>query len=265
MSGACHEMGCLRVRTVCLANQEDEMSIAARRNGLALRIGAIMLALLVGSGGIAGAARAQGVGGALSGVVTDERGGAVPEAAVTIKNVGTGGVREVTSNSDGFYSAPNLLPGSYEVTVSAKGFQTLVQRGIVLTVGAQQALNLTLKVGQVNITVEVNATPPVVQTTSSTISATVDSTTVRELPLNGRDWTSLATLEPGVVSIPNQLATRFIPNNATPSFENQLSNGGHSANENTYPANSIHINEFLKCAPRRSTGIKFHTPRIHNS
>src|SRR5713226_3327032 len=255
MSGACHEMGCLRVRTVCLANQEDEMSIAARRNGLALRIGAIVLALLVASGGLAGGARAQAVGASLSGLVTDERGGAVPEAAVTIKNVGTGGVREVTSNSDGFYSAPNLLPGSYEVTVSAKGFQTLVQRGIVLTVGAQQALNLTLKVGQVNITVEVSATPPVVQTTSSTISATVDSTTVRELPLNGRDWTSLATLEPGVVSIPNQVGTGFSANKGNRGFGNQLSNGGHRANENTYRVNGITINDYSNGAPGGATGI----------
>src|SRR5216684_1600976 len=248
-------MGCPRVRNLRMANQEDEMSIAERRNGLSLRIGAIVLALLVASGGLAGGAHAQAVGASLSGLVTDERGGAVPEAAVTIKNVGTGGVREVTSNSDGFYSAPNLLPGSYEVTVSAKGFQTLVQRGIVLTVGAQQALNLTLKVGQVNITVEVSATPPVVQTTSSTISATVDSTTVRELPLNGRDWTSLATLEPGVVSIPNQVGTGFSANKGNRGFGNQLSNGGHRANENTYRVNGISINDYSNGSPGGASGL----------
>src|SRR5712692_8744846 len=248
-------MGCPRVRNLRMANQEDEMSIAGKQNGLGLRIGAIVLALLVASGGLAGGARAQAVGAALSGLITDEHGGAVPGAAVSIKNLGTGVVREVTSNSDGFYSAPNLLPGSYEVTVSAKGFQTLVQRGIVLTVGAQQALNLTLKVGQVNITVEVSATPPVVQTTSSTISATVDSTTVRELPLNGRDWTSLATLEPGVVSIPNQVGTGFSANKGNRGFGNQLSNGGHRANENTYRVNGITINDYSNGAPGGATGI----------
>ena len=170
------------------------MSIAGRGNSLALRIGAIVLALFVASGGPAVAARAQAVGAALSGLITDERGGAVPDAAVTIKNVGTGVVREVTTNGDGFYSAPNLLPGSYDVTVTAKGFQTTVQKAVTLTVGATQALNFEMRVGQLNQTVEVSATPPSVQTTSSTISATVDSTTVRELPLNGRDWTSLAAL-----------------------------------------------------------------------
>src|SRR5229473_289416 len=254
MSGACHEMGCLRVRTVCLANQEDEMSIAARRNGLALRIGAIVLALLVASGGLAGAAHAQAVGASLSGLVTDERGGAVPDAAVTIKNVGTGGLREVTSNADGFYSAPNLLPGTYDVTISAKGFQTLVQRGIILTVGAQQALNLGLKLGQLNQTIEVNADPPTVQTVSSTISATVDSTTMRELPLNQRDWTSLATLEPGVSKIASQVGTGFSANKGNRGFGDQLSDSGHRANENSYRVNGVGINDYSNGAPGGATG-----------
>jgi hypothetical protein len=204
-------MGCLRVRNLRLANQEDEMSIAGRRNGLALRIGAIMLALLVTSGGLAGVAHAQAVGALLSGLITDERGGPVPGATVSIKNVGTGVVREVSTNGDGLYSAPNLLPGTYEVRVTAQGFQTLVQKEIGLTVGAQQALNVSLKVGQLNQTVVVSAAPPEVQTSSSTISATVDSNTVRELPLNGRDWTSLAALEPGVTSIPNQAGRLWKP------------------------------------------------------
>jgi len=159
------------------------------------------------------------VGAALSGLITDERGGPVPAAAVTIKNVGTGVVREVTTNGDGLYSAPNLLPGSYDVTVTAKGFQTTVQKAVTLTVGATQALNIELKVGQLSQTVEVSATPPSVQTTSSTISATVDSTTVRELPLNGRDWTSLAALEPGVTSIPNQAGQDLARTKGTAALE----------------------------------------------
>src|SRR6266403_2846818 len=74
--------------------------------------------------------RAQVSGATLSGLITDENGGPVPDAAVTIKNVSTGVARELVSNADGFYSAPNLLPGSYEVKVAAKGFQTLLQKEI---------------------------------------------------------------------------------------------------------------------------------------
>src|ERR1700682_1479351 len=238
-----------------MANLEDEMSIAGRPNSLALRIGAVVLAFLVVSGGLAVAARAQAVGAALSGLITDERGGAVPDAAVTIKNVGTGVVREVTSNGDGFYSAPNLLPGSYDVTVAAKGFQTTVQKAVTLTVGATQALNFEMRVGQLNQTVEVSATPPSVQTTSSTVSATVDSTTVRELPLNGRDWTSLAALEPGVTSIPNQAGTGFSANKGNRGFGNQLSDAGHRANENSYRVNGVSINDYSNGAPGGATGL----------
>src|SRR6266852_6023795 len=131
----------------------------------------------------------------------------VAGATLSIKNVGTGVVHEAPTNTDGLYAAPNLLPGSYEVTVSGKGFRTLVQKGITLNVGAQQALNFSLKLGSLSQVVEVNAAPPDIQTTTSTIGETVDSRTMRELPLNGRDWTSLATLEPGVSSIPNQVGT----------------------------------------------------------
>jgi hypothetical protein len=238
-----------------MTNQEDEMSIAGRQNGLALRIGAIVLALLVASTGVASVARAQAVGAALSGLVTDEHGGPVPGATVSIKNVGTGVVREVSTNGDGLYSAPNLLPGTYEVRVTSQGFQTLVQKEIALTVGAQQALNLSLKVGQLNQTIEVSAAPPDVQTASSTISATVDSTTVRELPLNGRDWTSLATLEPGVTSIPNQAGTGFSANKGNRGFGNQLSDAGHRANENSYRVNGISINDYSNGAPGGATGL----------
>jgi len=231
------------------------MSIAARQNDLALRIGAIMLALFVASGGLACAAHAQAVGASLSGLITDERGGPVPGATVSIKNVGTGIVREVTSNGDGFYSAPNLLPGTYEVRVTAQGFQTSIQKDIQLTVGAQQALNLSLKVGQLNQTVQVSAAPPDVQTASSTISATVDSTTMRELPLNGRDWTSLATLEPGVTSIPNQAGTGFSANKGNRGFGNQLSDAGHRANENSYRVNGISINDYSNGSPGGATGL----------
>ncbi|HXO61701.1 MAG TPA: carboxypeptidase-like regulatory domain-containing protein, partial [Candidatus Acidoferrales bacterium] len=166
-------------------------------------------------------AAAQVSGATLSGLVTDEQGGPVASATITIKNAGTGVAREVTSNADGIYSAPNLLPGEYEVTVTATGFQTLTEKGITLTVGGEQALNLKMKVGSLSQTVEVNAAIPDIQTTSSTVSSTVDSTTVRELPLNGRDWTSLAALEPGVNNIPNQVGTGFSANKGNRGFGNQ--------------------------------------------
>src|SRR6266849_1965069 len=200
-------------------------------------------------------ASAQVAGATLSGLVTDEQGGPVAGATFSIKNVGTGVVHEAPTNTDGLYAAPNLLPGSYEVTVSGKGFRTLVQNGITLNVGAQQALNFSLKLGSLSQVIEVNAAPPDIQTTTSTISETVDSRTMRELPLNGRDWTSLATLEPGVSSIPNQVGTGFSANKGNRGFGNQLSNSGHRANENTYRVNGVSINDYSNGAPGGATGI----------
>src|ERR1700730_8405905 len=144
---------------------------------------------------------AQVAGATLSRTGSDQSGAVVPKAGISIKNIATGVTRASTTDPAGFYSAPNLLPGTYEVTATAPGFSSEAQTGITLRVGAQQVLNFTLRVGQVAQTVEVAGEAPTVQLASSPISAVVNSTTVRELPLNGRSWTDLATLQPGVDSI----------------------------------------------------------------
>src|SRR4029077_13482961 len=144
---------------------------------------------------------AQVSGATLTGTVNDATGAVIPNAHLSIQNVATGEVRDVTTEKAGFYTAPNLLPGSYEVTVTAPGFSTEVRSGITLTVGAQQVLNLTMKVGQVSQKVEVTGEAPAVQLATSDISGVVGQTEVVELPLNGRDWTQLATLQPGVISV----------------------------------------------------------------
>ena len=200
-------------------------------------------------------AQAQAVGATLSGQITDSSGSVIVGASVVIKNQGTQEVREVGTNADGFYSAPNLLPGLYEVSVTAKGFGKTVQTGLTLTVGAQQSLNLSLKPGQTTEVVEVRDTPADVHTTTTAISSTVDSKTVRDLPLNGRDWTSLATLQPGVVSVPNQATTSFSANKGNRGFGNQLTDSGHRPNENSYRLNGISINDYSNAAPGGSTGL----------
>src|SRR5260370_24871766 len=92
-------------------------------------------------------ARAQVSGATLSGTVTDPSGAAIAGAKVSITNKATSVTRDVTTDSSGFYSAPNLLPGSYEVTFGASGFSTTKESNLTLTVGAQQLLNAPLKIG----------------------------------------------------------------------------------------------------------------------
>jgi hypothetical protein len=200
-------------------------------------------------------ARAQLAGANLSGVVLDGSGGAVPNATVSIKNVATGVVREVQSNSDGLYSAPNLPPGSYEIEVSAKNFSRTVVEDVTLTVGSERVLNLTLKVGGVDTRVVVIGTPSTVETSSSTLSATVEQKTIVDLPLNGRDWTLLATLQPGVIAVRAQATTGNSANRGNRGFGNQLADSGHRPYENTYRIDGININDYTNGAPGSVLGV----------
>jgi hypothetical protein len=195
------------------------------------------------------AANAQLAGANLSGVVSDESGAPIPGAKVSIKNPATGVVRDLETNADGLYVAPNLPPGAYEITVTAKGFATLLRKGLTLTVGQEQALNFSMKVGQLTQTVEVNEAPPDVDTTSSTLSATVEEKTVVNLPLNGRDWTQLATLQPGVISVRAQASTTSTANRGNRGFGDQLADSGHRPNENTYRIDGLNINDYSNGSP----------------
>src|SRR6516165_11393999 len=171
-------------------------------------------------------AYAQVAGATLSGTVRDQSGGVVPQAQVSINNVATGVTRDLATDAAGFYSAPNLLPGTYDVSAMAPGFTTEVHTGVTLTVGAQQVLNLTLRVGKTTEKVQVAGEAPAVQLATSSISAVVNSTTVRELPLNGRSWTDLATLQPGVDAIQTQPSFAVGGDRGNRGFGNQITVDG---------------------------------------
>src|ERR1700692_1922017 len=146
------------------------MLLSAFQRNFSVALSMFVLAMSLLS---AGRAHAQVAGATLAGTVKDSSDASVPQAQVAITNVSTGVARNVTTDSAGFYTAPNLLPGDYEVKVTAQGFSTALHKGISLTVGAQQALNITLQVGQVSQTVEVTTEAPTVELTSSTLSAQV--------------------------------------------------------------------------------------------
>jgi len=195
-----------------------------------------------------GQAYAQVAGATLSGTVKDASGAAVPNAQVSIKNFATGVTRGVTTDAAGFYTAPNLLPGSYEVTVSSPGFAAEVLSGITLTVGAQQVLNPTLRVGQVSEKVVVTTEAPVVQLASSTLSAVVEAPTVVGLPLNGRSWTDLASLQPGVSGIETQVAFGD-SGRGNRGFGAQLTISGSRPQQNNYRLDGISINDYANGGP----------------
>jgi Carboxypeptidase regulatory-like domain/TonB dependent receptor-like, beta-barrel/TonB-dependent Receptor Plug Domain len=193
--------------------------------------------------------RAQVSGGTLSGTITDPSGAAVPNAQVEIKNSATGITRTVVTNSDGLYSAANLLPGNYEITISATGFNTEIKKGITINVGSQPVFNLALQIGTVANSVEVTTEAPIVQLTSSDISATVSASTVRELPLNGRSWTDLAALQPGVDTIHTQPDFSTGSDRGNRGFGQQLTISGARPQQNNYRLDGISLNDYANGAP----------------
>lgn len=198
---------------------------------------------------------AQVTGATLTGSVTDPSGAVIPNAQVSVKNTATGVVREVVTDSAGIYSAPNLLPGSYDVSASASGFSTSFWTGITLTVGAAQVLNFPLQVGQAAQRVEVQSAAPAVDLASSTLSAEVNATTMRELPLNGRDWTQLAILQPGVSASRTQASVNSGVNRGNRGFGNELTDSGHRPTENNYRIDGININDYTNSAPGSALGL----------
>lgn len=210
------------------------------------------IALLVALAGPV-ALRAQVAGGTILGTITDASGATVPNAQVSIVDKATGVLHAVTTNSAGFYAAPNLVSGQYEIKASAPGFAVAAASGITLTVGAQQVVNFTLKVGAANTSVEVADAAAGVELTTSSLSGQVDGATIRELPLNGRDWTQLATLEPGVNSIRNQAPVGSNGSSdatkATRGFGDQLSVSGTRSSQNNYRLDGISINDYTNDSP----------------
>jgi hypothetical protein len=192
---------------------------------------------------------AQVAGGTLSGTITDASGAAVPNAQVVVKNSATGVARSFATNAEGFYTAANLLPGNYEVAVSATGFNTGIKTGITINVGAQPVFNLALQVGTVANRVEVTTEAPTVQLTSSDIGATVNATTVRELPLNGRSWTDLAALQPGVDTIQTQPSFALGADRGNRGFGQQLTISGARPQQNNYRLDGVSLNDYANGAP----------------
>jgi hypothetical protein len=192
---------------------------------------------------------AQVAGGTLSGTVTDSGGGGIPDAQVTISNIFTGIERQVATNGDGFYTAPNLLPGDYQITITAKGFNAQTKTGLNVNVGAHQTLDVVMQVGTVAGSIEVIAEVPAVQLASSEISATVNATTVRELPLNGRSWTDLAALQPGVSTIGTQPSFTTGADRGNRGFGQQLTISGARPQQNNYRLDGVSLNDYANGAP----------------
>jgi hypothetical protein len=167
---------------------------------------ALILALVFLGGG---AAFGQGTSASLTGQVVDNSGSVVPGATVTATNTDTGLAQTATTNGEGIYLVAPLPPGHYKLTVEARGFERYVQTGVELSVNVNSTQNVALKTGSVQETVTVFENAELINTTTPELGTTVNEAAITQLPLNGRDPSSLVLLAPGTVGVVGQGGSGF--------------------------------------------------------
>jgi Carboxypeptidase regulatory-like domain len=164
-----------------------------RYGGRILAVAALLLSLLAG----VKPAAAQ-TAGTILGVVKDPSGSSVPNANVSLTSVEKGDVRTAVAGDDGAFRFSDVEPGHYNVKVESQGFKTQMMTGLTLDVAQELVANVTLEVGTSTQEVTVTGEAPVVNTTSSSLGGLVNDQQISELPLNGRNYSDLALLQPGV-------------------------------------------------------------------
>jgi hypothetical protein len=186
--------------------------------------------------------------GTLSGTVTDSSGAVVPGAEVVLNHTETGSARTLAADAQGRYLAPNMALGSYTVQASSQGFQTEIRTGVRLTVGQQAVINFVLNPGAVTESVTITGEAPIVNTTSSAVGSLVNREQIRDLPLNGRDYTQLVLLQPGVVQFREQSREQ---NRGTGT---RMSIAGSRGNQVSYRMNGLDVADGAGATPGSIVG-----------
>ena len=206
-----------------------------------IRLGGIVLVLLTFL--FSSTPYAQVATGSIAGTVSDSTGQVVPGAQVTIREVNRNTTTTLATDGSGVYTAPFLVPGTYEVQVELQGFKTWIRPGVILQVTDRVRVDVALEVGTIKEATTVVASAPVVRTDSSEAGTVIEEMAIKELPLNGRNFATLVYLAPGIT--PGQAgenlsgASTFNPRGA--SNFNAL---GSQANSNAWMIDGIDNNEF---------------------
>jgi len=201
--------------------------------GRVFRVGLLMLGMWASSP-IAGFAQQEA---SIQGLVSDASGGAVPSVAIRIKNLETGAQRNLLTDPEGRFDAAALPVGRYEVLAEKNGFRTEVKTGISVVVGQRETVDIVLQVGDVRQTVQVESAPTLVAITTEDDSGLVGERQVKDLPLNGRSYDQLMTLNPGIVNYTSQRAGGIGTSNSV--VGNMFSASGRRPQENLYLLNGV--------------------------
>jgi hypothetical protein len=196
----------------------------------------------------------QTSGGTITGTVVDPAGAVVNGAQVEVVNTATNASENLTTEGAGLFNVPNVNPGTYLVTVTAPGFAR-EQVTALVEISKITVLKIQLQVGTTGESVTVSNTSPVVDLDSSSLNQAVDGKTIRELPLNGRDWTQLSVLEPNVHTVDNQLSISAGDNSrSNRGVGNQISIGGTRPQQNVYRLDGIITNDYSGGGPGGALG-----------
>jgi hypothetical protein len=185
----------------------------------------------------------------VTGQVIDSTKAIIAGAHVIAVNVNTNIRYEAPTNGAGEYYFPNLLPGIYRMEADMTGFKAAIKPNVFLHVQDAVEINFELALGSTSESVTVEGGEPLVQLATSDLGTVVDSRTIREIPLNGRSWTDLATLQPGVVAIETQASYSAAADRGNRGFGSQLSISGGRVRQNSYRIDGVGVNDYSNGGP----------------
>jgi hypothetical protein len=198
---------------------------------------------------------AQSANASLAGRVTDPGKAVIADAIVTLTNIGTNVSYVGRTNETGNYYVSNLPPGTYRMDVEKPGFKTLIKPGIVLYVQQALEIDFELALGPVTESVTVQGGAPLIESERSSVGNVVNEETILNLPLNGRDWTQLAVLEPGVISSSSlQFSVQSSFERGNRGFGAQMSITGGRPQQNSYRIDGINVNDYTNNGPGSVAG-----------
>jgi hypothetical protein len=204
---------------------------------------------------VAATASAQTSGGSIRGTVSDPSGAFVPGAGITIEEVSTGENWRLISSSAGLYNAPNLPVGRYNVSVTSAGFSTVERTNIDVQVGSQRVVNVQLALGESEGKVTVASQAATVDLATSQTGAVNSGEVVRELPLNGRDWTTLAALQPQVSIVRTENAVALSNTRGNRGLGTMMAISGSRPEQSSYQLDGVNVNDYAGGGPANVLGI----------
>ena len=198
---------------------------------------------------------AQTFGGSIRGTIMDPSGASIAAANVTMMEVNTGLKWKLASTSTGLYSAEGLPVGRYSVTAAARGFATAQRENVEIQEGSERLLDIKLAIGESSHTVTVVSEGGNLDTAASAVQAVNTGDVIRDLPLNGRDWTTLASLQPGVDVVRTENAATLANTRGNRGLGAMMAVGGARPEQTSFELDGINVTDYAGGGPASVLGL----------